>query len=85
MEAFHAKLTLDALVLVVRKLAGTEGAITSTTGASVVTLITLLAPEILPAASLAFTVNEYAVLGVKPLIVVLVPVTVVEVEPYETI
>jgi hypothetical protein len=41
----------------------------------VVTAKAVLAGEVVPFESLAFTVNEYAVPGVSPLIVALVPVT----------
>jgi hypothetical protein len=47
----------------------------------VVTLIAVLRAEELPAASLAATANEYAVLGVSPATVAEVPVTVVASAP----
>ena len=46
---------------------GAVGAVGATTsGVSVVTFTALLAAEIFPAASFAFTVNVYAVEAVKP-------------------
>lgn len=49
--------------------------------ALVVTLTALDAAETLPAASRALTVNEYVVLGARPLTVALVPVTVLTLVP----
>ena len=54
---------------------GTDGAVVSeTVPVSVVAVTALDAAETLPAASLARTVNEYAVAGVSPVAVKLVPV-----------
>src|SRR6266508_733372 len=51
------------------------------TASSVVTLTALLAPETLSKVSRALTVNVYVVIGVRPLTVVLVPVTSFGVAP----
>ena len=51
------------------KVVGAVGAVVSTTVASVVTFITLLAAEIFPAASFAFTEKVYAVAAVNPVTV----------------
>jgi hypothetical protein len=64
--AVHDKLVEVEVVPEAANAVGAVGAVVSTTTAEVVTLIVLLAAEIFPAASFAFTEKEYVVEAVKP-------------------
>lgn len=76
-EAFQESETLEASAPVLRRPVGTVGGWVSSAGSLVVTFSAALAGERLPLRSLALTVKVYSVLGVRPVTVALVSVTVV--------
>ncbi len=73
-EAAQARLMLLLEVAVATNEAGTEGGVVSgVVCASVVAVLAALAGDKLPAASMALTVYEYVVDGVRPVSLKLVP------------